>query len=474
MSPVLKADPRQTGRFLDAAADQRLEGLVDAAARLVARLASDPDTEAGLAQLIELDERARAHIHAIIADSATRAEVLNDHVLGLCRDVSGMIGLGYQSCAERLTTEPGASQKAVCHRKLMRVAADRVKWEHLAGGPSEAAVWVRAGGVFQQVVGDNERLALVSQLGHDEVSSVVGEYLRALAIYTAGLSSLPRREAWLACRLAEGLLPFLALQRAPSVGGVYYLDATLDGPPKRMLQFPPVLDGIWFLVTRAACDKLNEYAELVSSGQGVPGWEQEAVSDEDALRIINHVLRHWSSTPPVRRYRRHRIDGRLGVLRTGDDLGRLFASDTDAWQQIWELTDISRGGIGAQTEAGAACAEGLSVGELIGVRMQESHDWQLAVIRRLWQATAPHIMIGMDVLSVKPSYVNMDDGKTSTGAVLCDPMYRGEAVRILLPVGTAHLNDQAFITAGGSITKLRLLEGAPINSFFELRVYQVL
>lgn len=83
--------------------------------------------------------------------------------------------------------------------------------------------------------------------------------------------------------------------------------------------------------------------------------------------------------------------------------------------------------------------------------------------------------MGLEVLSRKPVLAHVDDGRRPAAVLLCDPLLRGEAVRIVAPLRALDAPSvPLFVTGNGSVQKLKPLDASYTGDGFELRVYQVL
>jgi len=427
-----------------------------------------------LALVAHLDDDARLAIAAesLRAGAQQSDGAPDDRVAGRARDVFGALLDAYRECLSALgdSASPAGESDALheWHVRLVRAGAQRVKWERCAGGPSHPQLWQSLGVSFNHGAShDKTRLTLAG----GAPTSVEREYLRAVAFYSAALEHLPPAVMDAIDRLIEFVLPMLQFQAEAVQGAVYYVPHDLGAAPRRMVRLPDRRDGVWFLSTRVALGALHELAGQLQSGVIPVGFELACGSREALVEGVQHLLRHWSAASPVRRYRRHMLGGRLTAVRGIEDLRQLFTGESVSYLAEWEFRDASRGGIGASVPAGASAP--LNVGELVGILPHDGEAWQLGVVRRAW-LECDAMEVGLEALSQRPVLASIDDGLVRTDVFLCDPLSRGEAVRIAAPLNTLRPGIPVFVTANGSIQKLKPLDAAMAGNGFELRVYQVL
>jgi hypothetical protein len=431
--------------------------------------------EARVALVAHLDDDAH---RAIAPDSARSAPeqtgaAPDERVVGMARDLFGALLDAYHDCLSAFGESAGpAGESAVlraCHVRLVRAGAQRVKWERCAGGPAHAKLWQWLGASFTHGV-SHGAAGVAGGAAGSLATSVEREYLRAVAFYSAALEHLSPALINAIDRLIEFALPMLQLQADAAQGAVYCLPHDLAAAPRRMVRVSHSRDGAWFLYTRVAVGALHELAERVQDG-GVPVGLESACGGRSLMGGIQHLLRHWSDASPVRRYRRHMLGGKLTAVRGIEDLRQLFTGESVSYLAEWEFRDASRGGIGASVPAGASVP--VNVGELVGILPHDGEAWQLGVVRRAW-LECDAMQVGLEALSQRPVLASIDDGLVRTEVFLCDPLLRGEAVRIAAPVNTLRPGIPVFVTANGSIQKLKPLDAAMAGNGFELRVYQVL
>lgn len=464
------------------ALDRLLVEIADRANALQGLAPSDASSaESGYRALVGQDEELRSRLALLSQAMGNLGRGNSDtarRVMEVGRDAFGSLVEAWQSCLGACELLEAADHRPrLWHQeargRMVRAGAGRVIWERCCGGPALERLWQWLGSalVMTATVGRVRVGAGLAGAG-EPLALVEREYLRAVAAYSAALDILPPHLLGAMERLLEYCLPMLQLQRGPLAGATYYVAPGSSASPERMARSPEIVAGLWFFSPRVAVSAMKEIAARLASGK-VPAALAVEGDEQELLRgAMDHLLRHWSHTPPVRRYRRHLVGGTLSAVCGIGDLERLFAGKGGVRHSEWTFRDVSRGGIGAYVTNPAQNT--VRVGELVGVCPCDGGIWQLAVVRRTWSDPEALSFIGLETLSQKPVLARVDDGRTSMNVLLCDPLLRGEAVRVAAPQNTLGYGSALFVASGGSIHKLKPLGGSMSGEGFELRVYQVL
>lgn len=465
----------------EAAVDDLLHELVERTASVcrVARSDGSP-VDARFEAIARIDDDARADIARFFDSQAARTVSFIStarRVLAVGRDMFGALLDAYQGCIYAYDDQASDPARRGHHKEcqilLVRAGAERVIWERCSSGPAHEQLWRWLGAAFRETVPrDGAHGATPLGSAGDCATSVEREYRRAVAAQSAALDLLPPHLIRVVDRLLGFSLPMLQFQAAPFSGATYYVDPNWSVGPRRMVRVPETINGTWFFSPRVAADALREVAEQLAAGKVPQGLALGEEGEEFLKAGLTHLLRHWSDIPPVRRYRRHLLGGTLSAVRGITDLQRVFSGQINVQQAEWSLRDVSRGGLGAYAPTFFDIS--VRVGELVGIRPVEGGTWQLAVVRRTWSNPGHCPFVGLETLTQNPVLASVDDGRAAADVVLCDPLLRGEAVRIAAPANVLHPGVPLFVTSNGSIQKLKPLESSMAGDGFELRVYQVL
>lgn len=354
---------------------------------------------------------------------------------------------------------PASSAVAVA---CARTAADLVFWACAAQRSVLDGVW---SGLMEGFEASASGMARVS----GDVPGAGRQYLRALAFEVAAVDQLEGPTLAAALRLVDLAVPFLSLSRTPSPETVYSVDAKQAGKPVRFVAHPA--SSAWFLHSEEAVVFLTGLLGRMQSGLMPPSLRNAGVTVGAVQAAAQHLIVRWSSSPPLRRFRRHLVSGVLSVIRGLGEIRHVLGGTASAVPVEWAISDLSRGGVGAKVAADSASIP--RRGELLSFRPQDGASWHLGVVRRV-RYLNDEVSIGIETLSPRPTLVRVDDGRAPLEVFFCDPVQKGEAVRIAAPVNTLRAGVPLFISAGNKLQKLKPLEACEVDSGFELRVYQVL
>lgn len=364
----------------------------------------------------------------------------------------------FETCRLALD-EQGAAADADLRAAAANAAAECIKWSLCDRRATEALAWALLGQALHVDAGVESLVA---------IESVPGAYIRAIAYRSAALDQLPLRTAVSVCRLIELVLPHLALERGSAPGPHYFVATAAAAEPARLTKASSA-DG-WRFVPIAALPVLERVHATLRAG-GVPS----PLSGVDPLSLCDAVvrlLRLWSPTPPVRRFRRHASGGQLLAVCGFAEIRRLFEAKPSVDRREWQINDLSRGGVGAMVvgELGGAHPE---QDELVAFRPVDGAHWHLGIVRRV-RRVGSNAEVGIETLSPRPELVRVDDGMAAMELFFAGPVQRGEAVRVIAPLGGLRQGVALFVSADGKVLKLKPLDVSMSGREFELRVYQVL
>ncbi|AKU13085.1 hypothetical protein AzCIB_3192 [Azoarcus sp. CIB] len=395
-------------------------------------------------------------------------------LLHAARDISGAL----LDQLERCLNAYGAGREGVLERnaiadlrlRLVRVGAERVIWERCSGGPPHPHLWQWLGMAFMHAAGDPcSSTARPVPVVIPSEESVDFHYIRALAACTVSLDLLAPQLLAAVDRLLRLSVPALRFEPGAFAGATHFVDPQ-GGVPRRLVGISETAEGAWFFSPGFASEMFREARARAIADTQSPASAADAEASSLRLRALDHLLQHWSVTPPVRRHRRHLITGTLAAVAGIDELRKIFRGEQGVRRAEWQLRDLSRGGLGA-----VAANEAVCVGQLVGIHPVDGQGWQLALVRRAWDHDEGETHLGLEVLSRKPVLAHVDDGRRPAEVLLCDPLLRGEAVRIIAPLRALGAPTvPLFVTGNGTVQKLKPLDASYTGDGFELRVYQVL
>ena len=125
---------------------------------------------------------------------------------------------------------------------------------------------------------------------------------------------------------------------------------------------------------------------------------------EAVIAVLKHLALYWGEKPLARASERRATTGRItvvpGFVPLLDELER-DESDalnfTESAAESWIVENVSDNGFGAIVPP--AASDWIRVGELIGVQVEGSARWGVAIIRRVAQDEERHYRVGIEVIA---------------------------------------------------------------------------
>lgn len=395
-------------------------------------------------------------------------------LLHAARDISGALLDQLERCLNAYGAGPHSVLEgnaiADLRLRLVRAGAERVIWERCSGGPTHPHLWKWLGMALRSAAGDRSSSTVRPvPVVAPSAESVGFHYIRAVTACTASLDLLAPQLLAAVDRLLRLSVPVVRFEPEVFEGATHFVDPH-SGVPRRLVGISETGAGAWFFSPGLASQMFHEARARALADTQPPASSVAPETSTLHLCALDHLLRHWSAVPPARRHRRHLMTGTLAAVAGIDELRRVFRGELGVRRDEWQLRDLSRGGLGAVAVNGEVC-----VGQLVGIHPVDGQGWQLALVRRAWTQEEGATHLGLEVLSRKPVLVRADDGCRPAEVLLCDPLLRGEAVRIIVPLRALGAPSvPLFITGNGSVQKLKPLDASYTGEGFELRVYQVL
>ncbi|MDR1062594.1 MAG: hypothetical protein LBL48_01430 [Azoarcus sp.] len=453
----------QASGFPDSAATARIdraEGIAAAAKMYIADLQREsPDS------MLSMAERAACVLESFLDALAL---LCPERETGPDRaHWSSMARLSMRELVDALRGLEQAAPGSLPAALLARAGAEAVRWDLVDRHAPDAELWAWLGESFAAAHGDETSRAA------GDADTVGREYLRAIAYHAAALDQQTLKTGFAIARLIDLSLPQLFLTRERTDAALYGVDVAQRGIPVRLARSTS-FEG-WYFVTVPAADMLSDVHGELTHGQRPFGLEKTDLAE---LRVaVTHLRRQWSARPPVRRFRRYSFNAHLSVVGGYDDVMGLLGDGSPEAVALgtggWRITDLSRGGVGATTsrsvESGVPAA-----GDLVAFCPEEGTQWHIGLVRRV-RLSKSGIEIGIATLSMNPDLARVDDGRAVHELFICEPVRRGEAIRLVGPVGSLEEDDPLFVMAKGSVVcKLRPLASALRGKSFDLRVYQAM
>ena len=349
-----------------------------------------------------------------------------------------------ESAADERSTSLGASLPAVLCR-MTRAIAYGMKLCWMRYLPPERASWEAIVQAFRTAQAHNCAETLVmADPGDTERTCVLHEFSVAAMFAAATPESLNPRRVELVYRITTSCRAAFDTGFGKQDGRRHYhMNLDQPGPPARTPEQLTGSEAWMFFHANEVQARLRKMLEGSRSGaapipDGAFGAEFAPTEKEHA---IEHVLRFWDDSPPSRREPRMRINTKiqveLGVQAVRDALegaearlkpesglqlsieplggapAQAAKSSEPAALIAWTLTDYSARGLGVR------CARRLDrwvkIGSVIGVRLERSEKWCVAIVRRLRTDARSQTDVGAELLTKSAELVTLE-GPSSAGA----------------------------------------------------------
>lgn len=358
--------------------------------------------------------------------------------------------------------------------RLMRAAcvAQRLDALHYVSGDTQH--WSQIGRAWKlaQAYGIGKRAVRI-RIGRPTETTFDTEYMRSVALASAALDELDEAQIDQAARLIHYVLPFLRLDPRISTDSLFWIDPLQGKPPVRMQKPPQEPEpSLLYFSCGKAIDTLREMDSLIHHGTIPPAVGLDRT--DATLRfgpLLQHMIQHWSNEAPVRHFRRHPLPGTLRAITGLDALIEHLSGESSTQPAPWKQRDASLQGIGA--EVSDLDTISLQVGTLVGLHSDDGDRWLAGVLRRMKNQDEGATLVGVELLSWHPVSARADDGAHQTRVLLLDPLQRGAAVRLAVPLGVLRPAAPLFLIAQNKTLKLTPVALVERGADHEIRSYQV-
>lgn len=306
---------------------------------------------------------------------------------------------------------------SACARAL-RARAQEVKWVMLRYGAFDTRIWSSMARLHQLALnGKFDDVPIAIYPGHQGNGTVGQEYLKALMLWASSADVLSPVRQDIAERVVNAYASLFVLQAEPFNGALYVFDAAHAKPPKRLFTNPPVGDQAYYFGPGAAHTRLNHAITLLDESGVMPSDLNlgRSYGTDTVIAVLKHLALHWGETPPRRLSERHATTGRItvapGFVSLLDELER-DESDalnfTESAAESWIVENVSDNGFGAIVPP--AAGDWIRVGELIGLQVEGSSRWGIAIIRRVAHDEQRQYRVGIEVISPTVAAVRLSRG----------------------------------------------------------------
>ena len=334
---------------------------------------------------------------------------------------------------------------AVSRLSVAAACAEALKWNALGGMAPDPMLWERLGSLLRPEL--EAGLSLIA----GDLESVAKHYLRAVSYHAAALDQIDRSLLVPACHLFEMSLPFLAMSRRAPPAPHYLAFPELGMPPRRCLVAPP--EAAFHLST----------ARRVAARSGRPPDRGPAGGSIGGIHAVPSVTSacHWSDEPRCGELR-HPMAGRCVGRGKDHRAGEVMRCHVVRWMPAVKH-------VRSESDSAVDCT---SIGELVGVRFEDADLVHLGLVRRL-RVESGGVRCGLQLVSRAARTATVEDGRAPAEVLLCGPLARGEAARLIAPSVSVLRDDALFLRAAAAVYKLRPLESSWVGPGFAMRVYQL-
>lgn len=324
-------------------------------------------------------------------------------------------------------------QMPLIYVRLLRAASEQMKLELMRYVEVELSVW--------QMMGDCYRFAEAEQCAESMVIAYSGqvihtspqrELLRALVLYISSPETLAADQIEVSYRIAGRLVSFFDLKTVTDTNCPYQFDLSANAPPQRAKDVQQAMPGMRLFGAVRAQPAITK---IINQNESDPVWQERRFGSEftpsGKLTVLKHLFTYWAQEPPHRHQDRRGISVAIEVahgfravsqLVTRIDLGRVIEAgqeemqekenaklilttnkDIDHATETWTVSDASADGIGAVLTKNVG--GWVKIGDLCGLKPQNSQLWWVGMVRRLHTDTEGKVHAGIEILAKKPMSV---------------------------------------------------------------------
>jgi hypothetical protein len=342
--------------------------------------------------------------------------------------------------------------------RLLRAAAEQMKLELIRYINVESAVWERMfRGYSIAETSQFTGTMIFAYPGYALHTSPQHELLRALVLHESSPATLAPDQVEVAFRIAGRMASYFDFTTTPNTASEYYIDLTQPHAPKLLDNTAAATPGTrYFSALRA----LPMIIEIIKQHEHTAFVEERRFGSEftpeGKLTVLKHLLVYWNKHHPYRLQQRRGISTNIEVVHGFRSISKLVTcinldrvtglSKKDATllrvrgghsvpnegeasypSEIWTVVDASVNGIGGMIPKSAG--SWVKIGDLCGLKAQNTPLWWISVIRRLHADSQGIMHVGIEILAKKSLSVwlrtlgngaQMSDGKLSSSSFQYD------------------------------------------------------
>jgi hypothetical protein len=321
--------------------------------------------------------------------------------------------------------------QVICVR-LLRAVAEQMKLQLMHYVDIEQTVWKRLCNCYNfaeaSQFADSMVFAYPKQVIH---VSPQRELLRALMLYESSPGTLAPDQIEVCFRIAGRMVSFFDFRDAPDPDCAYYFDLAEPAPPRRVDENLQATASMRFFGAYKAIPKVEDIIAQHEHGQ----IEQEQrfgseFTPAGKLTVLKHLQLYWDKDQQHRQQQRRGISSAIDVIHSFRTISRLVArmdidnasniseedaaalkersginlaadnDEIDYTTEKWIVTDLSVDGIGGTIPNNGG--DWVKIGDLCGLKAENSSIWWIGMIRRLHTDTSGVVHVGIEMLAKKP------------------------------------------------------------------------
>jgi len=319
----------------------------------------------------------------------------------------------------------------ICVR-LLRAVAEQMKLELMHYADVEQSVWDRLCSCYNFAetsrIADSMVFAYPKQVIH---ISPQRELLRALMLYESSPGTLAPDQIEVGFRIAGRMVSFFDFKAVPDPDCAYCFDLARPGAPKRADANIQATPATRFFGAANAVPKVTDI--IAQHEHGLIQQEQRFGNEftpGGKLTVLRHLQMYWGKGQPHRHQERRGINTAVDVVHSFRTISKLVTrmdidnaaniSEKDAAElkarsninlaaekdevdyatENWSVTDVSVDGIGGVIPNNGGAW--VKIGDLCGLKAENSSIWWIGMIRRLHTDTKGAVHVGIEMLAKKP------------------------------------------------------------------------
>lgn len=370
-----------------------------------------------LFELIDLlDTTAKNHQRKVVQEylAMSRQQKFQENKLWTCGfKFSRALGDAYLHCV-RQHDSGGAGAAAIRKQvplivaRTLRAQAVQEKWIMLRYGPLEPRLWSTVGELYRHAEkGGYAEKAIALYPGARGSATVQQEFLKIMMLWASSADGLAPIEQEIAERTAGYTAGSFRIDKSPFPGALYAFDIALDRPPVRLIGNPvPASPSLRYFGPGDASARLSQALPSLEKTGALPSEINLGAQYQGDLiaAVFRHLCMYWAEKPPARASERRATTARItvvpGYFALLDELERdesdaLNFAETNS--ESWVVENVSDNGYGALIPG--TTADWVRVGELIGLQVEGSTQWGVALVRRVTRDEQRRFHVGIEVMS---------------------------------------------------------------------------